>query len=67
MERPEIVTTGLEDLRNKLRSFVDAATNGTHTVVRRHSRPVAVLVPVDWYVEHGGDVGPIPVTEPPRP
>lgn len=59
-ERQEVVTAGLEDLRNRLRKFIDAAAAGTHTVVRRHSTPVAVLVPVEWYVAHGGDVGPLP-------
>ena len=63
-KRPEVVSTGLEDLRKQLGAFIRAATAGKHTIVRRHGKPIVVLVPVDWYVEHGGDVGPVTVKKP---
>lgn len=61
-ESETVVTTGMEEMRNKLRTFVDAATeDNQHTVVERYGRPVAVLVPVSWYVAKGGDPrGPLP-------
>lgn len=52
----KVVTTGIQDARNKLRTYVDAAAeDGQHTVIERHGRPVAVLVPIPWYVSNGGD------------
>lgn len=32
-----------------------AARDGQHTVIERHGRPVAILVPVAWYISKGGD------------
>lgn len=50
------MTTGIQDARNRLRTYVDAAAaDGQHTVIERHGRPVAVLVPIPWYVAKGGD------------
>lgn len=65
MEEGEtVVLIGMEDLRKQLRAYIDAATSGQHTVIRRHAKPIAVLVPVDWYVAHGGDPrGPLPVSD----
>ena len=65
MEEGEtVVLIGMEDLRKQLRTFVDAARAGQHTVIRRHARPIAVLVPVEWYVAHGGDPrGPLPAAD----
>lgn len=52
----KVVTTGIQNARDKLRQFVDsAAEEGQHTVIERHGRPVAVLVPVAWYISKGGD------------
>lgn len=52
----KVVTTGMESVRNGLRTYVDAAAQeGQHTVIERHGRPVAVLVPVGWYISKGGD------------
>lgn len=57
MERGEkVVTSGIQEARDKLRSLVDAATSeGQHTVIERYGKPVAVLVPVNWYISKGGD------------
>lgn len=61
-EGETVVLIGMEDLRKQLRSYIDAAMTGQHTVIRRHAKPIAVLVPVEWYVEHGGDPrGPLPL------
>lgn len=56
------MTIGMELARRHFRRWVDAATvEGQHTVVERHGKPVAVLVPVGWYVSKGGDPrGPLP-------
>lgn len=55
-EGAKVVTTGIQEARDKLRHFVDGALErGEHTVIERHGRPVAVLVPVTWYISKGGD------------
>lgn len=41
---------GVQVARDKFRERVDMAISpGVHTVVSRHGRDVAVLVPIDWY------------------
>lgn len=56
MRGVRVVTTGIQNARDKLRQYVDAAAGeGQHTVIERHGRPVAVLVPVAWYIGKGGD------------
>lgn len=64
-EGANVVTTGMQDARDRLKSYVDAALEEKqHTVIERHGRPVAVLVPVAWYVSKGGDPrGPLPEFE----
>lgn len=48
MAKREIL--GVQETRDRLRTRVDAVLEeGTHTVVTRHGKPVAVLVPMDWY------------------
>lgn len=55
-EGANVVTTGIQDARDKLRTYVDAALGKRqHTVIERHGKPVAVLVPVAWYISKGGD------------
>lgn len=57
MERGEkVVTTGIQDARENLRTLVEAAAHdGQHTVINRYGKPAAVLVPVAWYIGKGGD------------
>lgn len=56
MGKAKIVTTGVQDARRDLRQILDAAVNDQqHTVIERRGKPVAVLVPVSWYIEAGGD------------
>jgi prevent-host-death family protein len=40
---------GAEEARNQLPSLLEAAERGLSTVITRHGRPVAALVPVDAY------------------
>jgi prevent-host-death family protein len=65
MGKGDVVITGMEEMRKSLSETVDAAAKrGEHVVVRRHGRPVAVIIPVDWYIEAGGDPrGPLPTTD----
>ena len=38
---------GAEEARNQLPDLLDAAENGRTTIITRHGRPVAALVPID--------------------
>lgn len=50
------MTTGVQEARKNLKQFIDAAANDQqHTVIERRGKPVAVMVPVSWYVAKGGD------------
>jgi prevent-host-death family protein len=40
---------GAEEVRNQLSDLLDAAEGGKSTIITRHGRPVAVLVPIDEY------------------
>jgi prevent-host-death family protein len=56
MKEAKVMTTGVQEARKNLRLIIDAAANDEqHTVIERRGKPVAVLVPVDWYIEAGGD------------
>lgn len=55
-EGAKVVTTGVQEARQNLKRYIDAAADDQqHTVIERRGRPVAVLVPVGWYVAKGGD------------
>jgi prevent-host-death family protein len=41
---------GAEEARNQLPDLLDAAENGQATVITRHGKPVAALVPMKDYV-----------------
>ena len=43
----DIPHKGVEEARNQLPDLLDAAEKGQSTVITRHGRPVAALVPVD--------------------
>jgi prevent-host-death family protein len=40
---------GAEEARNRLPELLDAAEEGHSTIITRHGRPVAVLVPITAY------------------
>ena len=41
---------GAEDARNQLPELLEAAENGSSTIISKYGRPVAALVPIDEYV-----------------
>lgn len=40
---------GAEEARNQLPDLLDAAEKGRATIITRHGRPIAALVPLDAY------------------
>ena len=40
---------GAEEARNQLPGLLEAAEHGRSTIITRHGRPVAALVPVEGY------------------
>ncbi|MDE2379592.1 type II toxin-antitoxin system Phd/YefM family antitoxin [Bradyrhizobium sp.] len=44
-----ILRKGAEEARNQLPDLLDAAEQGRSTIITRHGRPVAALVPIDAY------------------
>lgn len=45
----KVVRKGAEEARNQLPDLLDAAEKGRSTIITRHGRPVAALVPLDSY------------------
>jgi prevent-host-death family protein len=41
--------TGAEDARNQLPDLLEAAEKGRSTIITRHGRPVAALMPIEAY------------------
>ena len=50
---------GAEEARNQLPDLLDAAEKGRSTIITRHGRPVAALVPIGAY---GAALGQQPLT-----
>jgi len=50
---------GAEEARNRLPELLEAAEKGHSTIITRHGRPVAVLVPIAAY---GAPIGQQPLT-----
>jgi prevent-host-death family protein len=44
-----VLRKGAEEARNRLPELLDAAENGRSTVITRHGRAVAALVPIGAY------------------
>jgi prevent-host-death family protein len=42
---------GAEEARNQMPALLEAAEKGTSTIITRHGRPVAALVPLDHFSE----------------
>ena len=49
----KVTRKGAEEARNQLPELLDAAENGRSTIITKHGRPVAALVPPDDYVAMG--------------
>lgn len=45
----DVQRKGSEEARNQLPDLLEAAERGKSTIITRHGRPVAVLVPIDEY------------------
>lgn len=45
--------TGAEEARNQFADLLLAAEAGRSTIITKHGRPVAALIPVDDYQERG--------------
>ncbi len=50
LEIDKVIHKGAEEARNQLPRLLDAAEGGQSTVITKHGRPVAALVPIDDYV-----------------
>ena len=49
MSRPR--RKGAEEARNQLPDLLEAARKGRSTIITKHGRPVAAIVPADQFVE----------------
>ena len=47
MQDDDPIRKGAEEARNQLPDLLDAAENGRSTIITRHGRPVAAIVPID--------------------
>jgi prevent-host-death family protein len=45
----KVLRKGAEEARNQLPDLLDAAEEGRSTIITRHGRPVAALVPIEAY------------------
>ena len=48
-----VIHKGAEEARNQLPDLLEAAEKGRSTVITRHGRPVAAIVPLDEYERTG--------------
>jgi prevent-host-death family protein len=49
LESMGMVRKGAEEARNQLPELLDAAEKGRSTIITRHGKPVAALVPIKEY------------------
>jgi prevent-host-death family protein len=49
LEDESMIRKGAEEARNQLPDLLEAAEKGESTIITRHGRPVAALVPIDSY------------------
>ncbi len=52
---------GAEEARNQLPDLLDAAQRGNSTIITKHGRPVAALVPVEQFVDRGSQRSLLPL------
>jgi prevent-host-death family protein len=51
-EKKDIETKGAEEARNTLPTLLELAERGQATIITRHGRRVAAIVPIDQYVAY---------------
>ena len=56
-----MVRKGAEEARSQLPDLLDAAEKGRSTIITRHGRPVAVLVPIEAQGAHARQQPLLPV------
>ncbi len=47
MAKRELV--GIQDLRLRIKLIFDKVASGIHVIPTRHGKPIAALVPIEWY------------------
>ena len=55
MAKRELV--GIQDLRLKIKAVFVKVEGGIHLVLTRHGKPIAALVPIDWYRQAAEKMG----------
>lgn len=56
-----VPTKGAEEARNQLPALLEAAERGRATVITRHGKPVAALVPIAAFNAAGGQISLLPL------
>ncbi|MDQ7246867.1 type II toxin-antitoxin system Phd/YefM family antitoxin [Dongia sedimenti] len=49
MTKPELRQKGAEDAKNRFQELLTAAENGEATIITKHGKPVAALMPIGNY------------------
>jgi prevent-host-death family protein len=57
----KLIRKGAEEARNQLPELLDAAERGRATIITKHGRPVAALVPLDEFDASGGQHSLVPL------
>ena len=57
----EIERKGAEEARKQLPALLDDAEKGRSTIITRHGRPVAVLVPIEEYEQNHRQLSILPL------
>jgi prevent-host-death family protein len=57
-----ITRKGAEEARSQLPELLDAAANGRSTIITKHGRPVAALVPLNEYDARGRQQSILPLS-----
>lgn len=55
MAKRELV--GIQDLRLKIKAVFSKLDEGIHVIPTRHGKPIAALVPIEWYREAADKMG----------
>lgn len=58
-----VARKGAKEARNQFPALLDAAEKGHSTLITRHGRPVAILLPMEAYAAAGGRQQPLVAEE----